>query len=451
MVGDFVARRYEIDMTNGPLLKKIILFAIPLMLSGVLQLLFNAADVVVVGRFSGNEALAAVGSTSALINLLINLFVGISVGANVLLGRYIGARDFDNASKTVHTAVWFSLVGGIIMIFVGFFLSRPLLEMMATPPDVIDLSVLYMRIFFAGMPAFMFYNFGAAILRAVGDTKRPLYFLTLAGVINVLFNLLFVIVFHMGVAGVALATIISQGISAILVFFCLKGADGPLRLDCKQIRCNKDKMLDMMKIGLPAGLQGCIFSISNVLIQSSVNSFGSVAMAGNTAAANIEGFVYNAMNSLHQTALSFTSQNMGARQYKRVDKILIRCLGIVTVVGLVMGMGAYLSGNALLGIYSSDSEVISYGLLRLSLISAPYFLCGLMDVFVGSLRGMGSSIIPMLVSLTGACLFRVIWIFTVFQAERSLFILYLSYPISWILTASAHLITYLILRKRVFK
>ena len=446
-----MSSKYTKDMCNGPLLKKIILFAIPLMLSGVLQLLFNAADVIVVGRFTGNEALAAVGSTSSLINLLINLFVGVSVGANVLLGKHIGARDEENASKTVHTAVTFALVVGIAMIFVGFFLSRPLLELMGTPEDVINLSVLYMRIYFVGMPAFMFYNFGAALLRAVGDTKRPLYFLTLAGIINVIFNLIFVIVFHMGVAGVALATIISEGISAFLVFLCLKGADGVLHLDHRSLSFHKDVAIQMMKIGLPAGLQGCIFSVSNVLIQSSVNSFGSIAMAGNTASANLEGFVYNAMNSLYQTSLSFTSQNMGAKKYKRVDKILIECLVIVMIVGIVMGGGAYLIGTSLLSIYSSDPQVISYGLLRMSLICVPYFLCGMMDVFVGSLRGMGYSVMPMLVSLTGACLFRIVWIFTIFATNRSLFVLYFSYPVSWALTATAHLICYMIVRKKVFK
>lgn len=446
-----MSSKYTMDMCNGPLLKKIILFAIPLMLSGVLQLLFNAADVIVVGRFTGNEALAAVGSTSSLINLLINLFVGVSVGANVLLGKHIGARDEENASKTVHTAVTFALVVGIAMIFVGFFLSRPLLELMGTPEDVINLSVLYMRIYFVGMPAFMFYNFGAALLRAVGDTKRPLYFLTLAGIINVIFNLIFVIVFHMGVAGVALATIISEGISAFLVFLCLKGADGVLHLDHRSLSFHKDVAIQMMKIGLPAGLQGCIFSVSNVLIQSSVNSFGSIAMAGNTASANLEGFVYNAMNSLYQTSLSFTSQNMGAKKYKRVDKILIECLVIVMIVGIVMGGGAYLIGTSLLSIYSSDPQVISYGLLRMSLICVPYFLCGMMDVFVGSLRGIGYSVMPMLVSLTGACLFRIIWIFTIFATNRSLFVLYFSYPVSWALTATAHLICYMIVRKKVFK
>lgn len=435
-------------MCHGPLFSKIIMFAIPLILSGVLQLLFNAADIVVVGRFTGSHALAAVGSTSSLINLLVNLFIGVSVGANVLLGRFCGAQDYKNASETVHTAIYIAIWGGVIMIFAGLILARPLLELMRTPMDVIDLSVLYMRIYFIGMPAFMIYNFGAAILRAVGDTKRPLYFLTVAGVVNVLFNLLFVIVFKMGVAGVALATIISETISAGLIILSLMQSDGILRLHLKEMKFHKDKVAGMLKIGLPAGLQGMIFNISNVLIQSSVNSFGSVVMAGNTSASNIEGFVYTSMNAIYQTSLSFTSQNMGAKQYHRIDKILLQCLGVVTAVGLVLGVGAFLCGHTLLGIYSSSEDVITHGISRLSVVSASYFLCGIMDVMVGSLRGMGYSIMPMLVSLTGACLFRVIWIFTIFQMEHTLFSLYISYPISWILTFSAHVICYLVVRRK---
>lgn len=435
-------------MCHGPLFSKIIMFAIPLILSGVLQLLFNAADIVVVGRFTGSHALAAVGSTSSLINLLVNLFIGVSVGANVLLGKFCGAQDYKNASETVHTAIYIAIWGGVIMIFAGLILARPLLELMGTPMDVIDLSVLYMRIYFIGMPAFMIYNFGAAILRAVGDTKRPLYFLTVAGIVNVLFNLLFVIVFKMGVAGVALATIISETISAGLILLSLMQSDGILRLHLKEMKFHKDKVVGMLKIGLPAGLQGMIFNISNVLIQSSVNSFGSVVMAGNTAASNIEGFVYTSMNAIYQTSLSFTSQNMGAKRYHRIDKILLQCLGVVTVVGLVLGVGAFLCGHTLLGIYSSSEDVITHGISRLSVVCASYFLCGIMDVMVGSLRGMGYSIMPMLVSLTGACLFRVIWIFTIFQMEHTLFSLYISYPISWILTFSAHVICYLIVRRK---
>lgn len=355
-------KSYEMDMCNGPLFRKIIIFAVPLMLSGILQLLFNAADIVVVGRFTGSQALAAVGSTSSLINLLVNLFLGISIGGNVLMARYCGARDYKNARETVHTAICISVTGGIAMIFIGNLLARPLLEWMGTPADVIELSVLYMRIYFIGMPAFITYDFGAALLRAVGDTRRPLYFLFIAGIINVLFNLLFVIVFHMGVAGVALATIIAQGISAGLVIVCLVRSDGVLQLCRGELKIHKDKVLAMLRIGLPAGVQGIIFNISNVLIQSSVNTFGSVVMAGNTAASNIEGFVYTSMNAIYQTTLSFTGQNMGARRYKRIDKILLECLGVVSVIGLTMGVGAYLLGDVLLGIYTSEAEVISYGM-----------------------------------------------------------------------------------------
>lgn len=445
-----VKRSYEMNMCEGPIFKKLIIFAIPLMLSGILQLLFNAADIVVVGRFSGSHALAAVGSTSSLINLLINLFIGVSIGSNVLVGRYYGANDYDNIEKSVHTSILTAAIGGIAMIFVGIFLARPLLEMMGTPENVIDLSVIYMRIYFLGMPAFMIYNFGAAILRAVGDTKRPLYFLFVSGVVNVLFNLFFVIVLQMGVAGVALATIISQVISAVLIILSLMKSDGALRLERKKLHIHKDKLIMMLKIGLPAGLQGTIFSVSNVLIQSSINSFGSIVMAGNTAASNIEGFVYTAMNALYQSALSFTSQNMGAKKYHRIDKILLQCLGIVCVVGLTLGIGAYVLGRPLLHLYTTSEEVIQYGLLRMRMICSFYFLCGLMDVMVGSLRGLGYSIMPMLVSLTGACLFRVIWIFTIFQMEQTLISLYISYPISWLLTAGTHMICYLVVRKKTF-
>ena len=436
-------KSYEMDMCSGPLLSKILIFSIPLMISGILQLLFNAADIVVVGRFTGSEAMAAVGSTGALINLIINLFVGISVGANVVVARNYGARDYDGVHGAVHTSVLTALIGGVFLIFVGIALARPLLEQMGTPDNVIDQSVLYMRIYFVGMPSFMLYNFGSAILRAIGDTKRPLYFLTLAGVINVFLNLFFVIVFHMGVAGVALATIISQTVSAILVLLCLMKMEGPCHLDFKHLKFHLNQLGQMLRIGLPAGLQGIVFSLSNVLIQSSVNSFGSQVMAGNTAASNIEGFVYNAMNAVYQTSLSFTSQNMGA-------KILFECLCVVSAVGILLGGGAYLLGEQLLSIYTTDPEVIAYGITRMSYVCATYFLCGLMDVMVGSIRGMGYSIMPMLVSLTGACAFRIIWIFTIFQVEHTLDCLYISYPISWILTAGVHLLCFFLVRKKAF-
>ena len=444
-------KSYEMDMCNGPLFSRILMFAMPLVLSGILQLLFNAADIIVVGRFSGSTALAAVGATSSLINLLVNLFLGLSIGANVLVARYRGARADEDTEETVHTAVAIAGAGGIIMIFVGLLFARPLLLLTGTPVDVIDQAVLYMRIYFLGMPAFMGFNFGAAILRAVGDTQRPLYFLLIAGVVNVIFNLIFVIVFDMGVAGVAIATVISEIISAGLTLLCLTKTPGSCHLEWSRVRFHKDKVIEMMRIGLPAGFQGIIFNISNVLIQSSVNSFGSLVVAGNTAASNIEGFVYNSMNAVYQTSLSFTSQNYGAKKYERIDRILLGCLVLVTFIGIFMGTGAYLIGDHLLGIYTSDPQVIAFGMKRLSIVSATYFLCGLMDVMVGSLRGLGYSIMPMLVSLTGACLFRVIWIFTIFRANPTQVTLYLSYPISWILTFSTHVICYLIVRRKLPK
>lgn len=438
----------SIDMTEGSIFNKIILFAIPLMLSSILQLLFNAADLVVVGKFAGSESLAAVGSTNALINLLVNLFIGLSMGASVVMGRCIGARRYDEAHKALHTAMAIATVGGVMMIFVGYFASAPMLKLMATPDDVINLSILYMKIYFMGMPGMMAYNFGSAILRSAGDTKRPLYFLTVAGVVNVILNLILVIGFHMGVAGVAIATATSQYISGFFVVMALVKSEGYMQLHLKELRFHKDQAFEMIRIGFPAGLQGIIFSISNVLIQSSVNSFGKIVMAGNTAASNIEGFVYTAMNSIYQTALSFTSQNMGAKRYDRIDKILFECQLTVIIIGLVAGLGAYTMGDKLLAIYDSDPEVIGYGLTRMSLVCAPYFLCGMMDVMVGSLRGMGYSIMPMIVSLTGACLFRVIWILTVFAANHTLFTLYISYPISWALTFSIHLLCYLVVRRK---
>lgn len=441
--------KYEMDMCSGSLLPKILLYSLPLMLSGILQLLFNAADIVVVGRFAGNDALAAVGSTSSLINLLVNVFMGLSVGTNVMVARFYGAGQKKELEEMVHTAILTSIVSGVILIFVGLALSRPALLLMDTPENVIDQSVLYIRIYFVGMPAMMLYNFGSAVLRAVGDTRRPLYFLMSAGVINVVLNLFFVISLSMGVAGVALATIISQAVSAILVLLCLMRSESDYRVELKKLRIVKDKMLKMIQIGLPAGMQGALFSVSNVLIQSSVNSFGSIAMAGNTAAQNLEGFVYTAMNALHQTCISFTGQNYGAKQYKRMGKILLICQGCVIVVGVLMGTGVYLAGGTLLKLYSPDPEVIQYGMLRLSYICTTYALCGMMDVMVGSLRGMGYSIMPMLVSLTGACLFRIVWIMTIFKAHHSLEILYVSYPISWGLTFAAHLLCFLVVYGRI--
>lgn len=444
-------KTYEMDMCNGPVLKKILIFSIPLMLSGVLQLLFNAADIIVVGRFAGSQSLAAVGSTTALINLLINIFIGLSVGANVVVARAYGGRRDKDVSEAVHTAIAVSIVSGVILIVMGFVFSRLMLELMGTPDDVIDKAVLYMRIYFAGMPVVMLYNFGSAILRAVGDTRRPLYFLSIAGAVNIVLNLFFVIVMHMDVAGVALATVISQCISAGLVLRCLAKSEGGLKLELSKLKIHRKKMLQIFKIGLPAGMQGAIFSVSNVLIQSSVNSFGSIAMAGNAASANIEGFVYNAMNAVYQTNLSFTSQNIGGKKYTRVNKILFTCLGTVTAVGMILGFGAYAIGEELLRIYSTDPEVIRYGMLRMSIIATTYFTCGWMDTLVGSLRGIGYSVLPMIVSLTGACGLRILWIFTIFAQQKTLTSLYISYPVSWVITASVHMLCYFLIKRKMPK
>ena len=442
-------KSYEINMCEGPILGKVLIFSIPLMLSGILQLLFNAADVIVVGRFAGSQSLAAVGSTSALINLLINVFMGFSVGVNVLVARYYGGRKERDVSETVHTAVTLSLVCGLILVAVGLALTRPLLELMGTPDDVIDKAVLYMQIYFIGMPANMLYNFGSAILRAVGDTKRPLYYLSAAGVVNVILNLISVIIFHMDVAGVALATIISQAISAVCVLRCLMRHESCIKIRLGELKIHKEKLMGIVKVGLPAGMQGAIFSISNVLIQSSVNSFGSIAMAGNTAAQNIEGFIYNAMVAVYQANLSFTSQNYGAGKFSRINRIMFICIGVVSVVGFSIGVLAYGAGTSLLSIYSSDPEVIAYGMTRLQIIGLTYFTCGIMDTMVGSIRGIGYSVLPMLVSLTGACLFRIIWIFTIFQWSHTLLTLYISYPASWVLTATAHIVCFFLIRKKL--
>lgn len=440
-----------VNMLEGPLLGPIFLFAMPLFITSVLQLAFNAVDIIVVGKFTGHHALAAVGSTGPVINLLVTMFMGISIGASVIMGQNVGARDFKNAQDTLHTAIGISILGGIIVLFAGYFTAMPLLKLMQTPPEVIELAGEYLKIYYIGMPGFMVYNFGAALLRAIGDSKRPMYFLTISGVFNVICNLIFVIVFKMGVAGVAIATSISQYIAAALIVASLLKADGYMKLFIDKIRISKDKALGMMRIGLPAGFQGALFSISNILIQSGINSFGSVVMAGNTAAGNLEGFVYMGMNSIYQTSLSFTSQNMGAKQYNRVKKIFWTCVGVVIGVGLFLGVGAWLFGDKLLRLYTSEPEVIKYGVERLGVVSATYFLCGIMDTMVGGLRGMGYSITPMVVSLTAVCILRMIWIATIFQSIHTPVILYLSYPVSWIFAAIGHYINYLYAMKKLKK
>ena len=438
---------HGIDMLNGPLLPRILLFALPLALSSILQLLFNAADVVVLGRFVGPDALAAVGSTASLINLLVNLFVGLSVGVNVLVARNYARGDEAEVQDIVHTSVAVSVLSGILLIFVGYFFSGPMLLLMGSPENVLPMSVIYLRIYFAGMPFILLYDFGAAILRAIGDTRRPLYYLLFAGVLNVFLNLFFVLVCNMGVAGVAIATSVSNMVSSLLVARALMREESALRLHLRRLKVDLQVLKKIFTIGLPAGIQGCIFSVSNVLIQSSVNSFGYIVMAGCTASNNLEGFVYQAMNAVYQANLSFTSQNIGAGRYSRINRILYTCLFVVTVIGAGMGILFCIFGTPLLGIYSTEPEVIKAGLVRLYFICGTYFLCGWMDVLVGSMRGMGYAILPMIVSLIGACGLRILWIVTIFAGHHTMEMLFLSYPVSWIVTALVHYICFRRLRK----
>lgn len=445
-------RQYQIDMCSGPLWNKLLLFALPLIASSMLQLLFNAADVVVVGWFAGKEALAAVGSNTSLINLLVNLFIGLSVGTNVVVARDLGAGRHDNVSRSVHTSITLALISGVIMTILGEVMVRKLLIWMSSPTDVIELSTIYLRIYFFGMPANLLYNFSAAILRAQGDTQRPLYFLTIAGVINALLNLFFVVVVGMDVDGVAYATIISQYISAALVLRCLMREEGPLHVELKKLGLEWSVVKRILQVGLPAGFQGIIFSLSNVVIQSALNSFDdAVVVAGSAASANIEGFVYAGMNAFYQTALTFSGQNYGAGQYKRVDKVLLWCQAFAVGTGLVLGNLAYLFGNQLAGIYApGEPDVIAQTVLRLGLVSCPYFLCGFMDTMVGVLRGIGYSVGPMIVSLVGVCGLRLFWVATIFHMFPSPWVLYASYPVTWTITGIVHLVFFLYVRKRAY-
>lgn len=441
--------RYEIDMCNGTVLDKLISFSIPLMLSSILQLLFNAVDIIVVGRFSGSRALAAVGSTTALINVFTNLFIGVSLGANVLAARFYATKQEKQMSETVHTAITFALSSGLVMVFVGLFFSKAALTLMDTPSDVIGQSTLYMRIYFAGMPFFMLYNYGAAVLRAVGDTKRPLFFLVIAGITNALLNLFLVIVLHLGVAGVAIATVIAQMISCILVLRCLYQSDSSYQLRFSKLTLKWGYLRQIFQVGIPAGIQSTVINFSNVLLQSSVNSFGSTAMAGYTAANNIFGFLYATANSVTQACMSFTSQNFGAGKWKRMDKVLRNCILLSVILSLILGGGSYLFGPELLRIYTSDPKVIQCGMEVLLYTTVTYFMCGLMDLFPGALRGMGHSAVPMLLSIIGTVGTRILWIFLVFPKHRSLDILFISYPASWLITIILQVICYLFVRKRV--
>ncbi|HPT93288.1 MAG TPA: MATE family efflux transporter [Limnochordia bacterium] len=439
----------DTDLTSGPLFGKILIFALPIMAMNLLQLLFNAADMVVVGRFSGSEALGAVGATGSLIGLIVNLFMGLSVGTSVIVAQDYGAGQPQAVSRSVHTSIAVSVIGGFFVTVVGLLLCGPLLRMMGTPDDILPLSELYMRIYFLGMPAGMVYNFGAAILRAVGDSRRPMNYLTIAGVVNVILNLLFVVGFNMSVAGVAWATVISQYLSVYLVLNCLYHTDRAIRLFPKEVRIDRRKLLDIIRIGVPAGLQGMLFSISNVLIQSAVNSFGSTLVAASSAAGNIESFVGTTMNAYYNAAVTFTGQNMGAKQYDRIDSVAKVCTGLIFSTWIVLGGAVLLFGRSLLGIYTDNPEVIDLGMIRMQIMMATYFTCGIMSVFPGLTRGMGYSVLPMLCTLIGACLMRIVWLMTVFNWYPTIPVLFACYPVTWALAGGGQVASFFYARHHV--
>ncbi len=443
--------KYEIDMCNGTIMDKLISFALPLMISGMLQLMFNAVDIIVVGRFTGSQALAAVGSTTALICTFTNLFIGVSLGANVLAARFYASGKTKEMSETVHTAILLALISGIAMSVIGILCARESLVLIATPDDIIGQAALYLRIYFSGMPFFMLYNYGAAILRAVGDTKRPLMYLIAAGTANAVLDLILVIIFKMGVAGVAIGTITSQFISCVLVIRCLCKTDAIYKLYISKLRIKKYYLIQILKVGLPAGIQSTVINFSNVLLQSSVNSFGEIAMAGYTAANNILGFLYVSVNSVTQACMSFTSQNYGVRKFKRMDKVLADCAILSIIVSVVIGGGSYLLGHQILGIYTKQEDVIQCGMEILSISTIPYFLCGLMDMIPGSMRGVGYSAVPMLLSIIGTVGTRLVWIYGVFPEHRSLYVLFMSYPVSWGLTIVMQAICLVFVRRKIRK
>lgn len=430
---------------------KLISFSLPLMLSSILQLMFNAVDIIVVGRFDSSQALAAVGSTTALISIFTNLFIGISLGANVLAARYFAAGRDKEMSETVHTAITLALISGIIMVFVGAGASRLALELMATPADVIDLSVTYMRIYFMGMPFFMLYNYGAAVLRAVGDTKRPLFFLAAAGLVNVVLDLLLVIVIPLGVAGVAIGTVSSQFVSSILVLWCLHRSEGSYQLRFSKLTIKWVYLKRIFQVGIPAGIQSTVINFSNAMLQSSVNSFGSTAMAGYTAANNVLGFLYVSVNAVTQACMSFTSQNYSVGKHRRMDRVLLDCIILSAGVSAVLGVGAYIFGSQVMGIYTSDAEVIRCGMEILPITTVPYFLCGIMDLIPGALRGMGHSAVPMVLSVIGTVGTRIVWIYGLFPNHRSLFFLFISYPVSWIVTILMQAVCFYFVRKKCIR
>lgn len=443
------SRKRNIDMCNGPLFGKVLIFALPIMAMYILQLLFNTADMVVVGHFSGSKALAAVGATGSLINLIITLFMGLSVGTTVVVAQDYGADKPDAVSRSVHTSIAISIIGGLIVMVLGILLCKPLLEMMGTPEDIIGLSVVYMEIYFISMPANMVYNFAAAILRAVGDSRRPMYYLIVTGILHVIFNLFFVIVLHMGVAGVAFATVISEYLSVLLIMICLSRCEGAIRFIPRKMRIDKCKLKDIVRIGLPAGMQGLLFSISNVLIQSAVNSFGSTMVAASAAASNVENYIGATMNAYYNSAISFTGQNMGAKKYDRIDTIAKVCTVLIFATWIIMGGMTVIFGKSLLGIYTSDPEVIKLGMLRINVMMIAFFTCGMMNVYPGLTRAMGYSILPMISTLVGACLMRILWLATIFTWYPTEVMLFACYPVTWALAGIGQVAIFFYARRQI--
>lgn len=438
----------EIDMTEGPFLKKIIRFAIPLIFTGLLQSFYNAADLIVVGQFEGDVALAAVGSTNSLTNLVVGLFMGLSAGAGVSVAHYLGAKREKEVSGVLHTSILLSVILGVIIAAFGFIFAPQMLHLMGNPDDVIEHSILYIRIIFIGMPASMIYNYAAAMVRSTGDTKNPLIFLSVSGVVNVVLNLVLVIFFHMGVAGVAIGTIAAQYLSAIMIMVHLSRLDGCLHFSVKKLKITPRKLKKILYIGIPSGLQGSLFSLSNVLIQSSINSFGSATMSGSAASGNLEGFLYVALNAFYHASLNFVGQNVGAKKFYNVKKVVGCSVATVVVIGVVLQALALTFSRQLIGLYAEGEEAIHQGVVKMFMVLSLYFLCGIMEVFSGALRGMGRSMTSMLISLSGACLFRIVWIETVFKLVSTPECIYLSYPISWALTATCSMIFLIIAVKK---
>jgi putative MATE family efflux protein len=448
---DMISRSRDIDMCSGPIFKNILIFALPIMAMNILQLLFNAADMAVVGKFSGSRALAAVGATGSLINLLVNVFLGLSVGTSVIVAQDYGAERHADVSRSVHTSLAISLIGGLIISVVGFILCKPLLAMMGTPDDIIDLSLLYMRIYFVGVPASMVYNFGAGILRAVGNSRHPMYYLTIAGIANVILNMFFIVVLNMSVDGVAWATVISQYLSMVLILLCLYRSNGAIRFMPRSLKVHKDKLKAILRVGIPAGMQSLLFSISNVLIQSAVNSFGSTMVAASSASGNVEGFVGTTMNAYYNAAITFTSQNMGAKKYERIDTIAKVCTALVFATWIILSGTTLVFGKSLLSFFTSEPEVIALGIKRLKIMMVAYFTCGIMNVYPGLTRGMGYSILPMLSTLIGACLMRILWVYTVFAWYPTMTMLFVCYPVTWGLAGIGQVASFFYARQQIRK